>query len=112
MSCDKRRAAAAGADAHHGNRRLLAALAGDRGVDHARAADGGAGDGMQSVRKLARDAQRNRVAGAGGIAHLDQAGGGFVGNSKGQPRRAAHQHAAPEVRLRRTAGGPKSSGPR
>ena len=47
---DKGGAAPVRADADHRDRRGLAALAGDGGVDHARAAHGRAGDGVQAGR--------------------------------------------------------------
>src|SRR5512135_1048955 len=50
-------ATAVGADAHYGDRCLLATRAGDGGVDHAGAADGGTGNGMQTVREEMCDAQ-------------------------------------------------------
>ena len=65
---DKRRAAAVGANANHRDRGLLAAGAGDGGVDHAGAADGRAGDRMQAVGKLAGHAQGHGVGDAGGVA--------------------------------------------
>ena len=89
---DEGRAAAVGADAHHRYGGLLAARAGDGGVDHAGAADRRAGDRMQAVRELMSNAQRHGVADAGGVAEFDQAGGGVRGDAEGQASGPAHQH--------------------
>ena len=86
MSGDERRGAAVDADAHHGDGRLLAARAGDGGVDHAGAADDGAGDRVQAVVELARDAHGAGIGGAGRGAHFNQARGG---RSRGRERPGA-----------------------
>ena len=85
-SGDEWSGAAIGADADDGDWRLLAARAGDGGVDHAGAADGGTGDGVQAVVKLAGDAEAGGVGGAGGRADFNEPGGGLGGNAKGQTR--------------------------
>ena len=70
---------------------MLAARAGDGGIDHAGAADGGAGDGMEAVIELAGDAEGSGVGGAGGRADFNEAGGGLRGDAKGETRGTAHE---------------------
>ena len=89
---DKGGAAAIGAHAHHGDRRLLAARAGDGGVDHAGTADSGAGHRVQAVVELAGNAQRRGIGRACGGAHFNQACGGLRGHAESQARGPAHQH--------------------
>ncbi len=92
MPVTKRRAAAVGADAHDGDGRLLAARAGDGGVDHAGAADGGAGDGVQAVVELAGDANISGVGRTGRAADLNEAARGIAGDAEGEARGPAHEH--------------------
>ena len=70
---------------------MLAARAGDSGVDHAGAADGGTGNGVQAFGKPVGDADGREAAAAGGVADFNQAGGGALGNAQGEARGAAHE---------------------
>ena len=47
---------------------------------------------MQAVGELAGDAQGRGVAGAGGVANFNEAGGGLLGDAEGEAGGAAHEH--------------------
>ena len=110
---DEGRTASVGADAHDGDRGLLAASAGDGGIDHSGTAYGGAGDGMKAVVELARDADVCSVCGAGWAADFYEAARGVAGDAKGETCGAAHENvgrfAIDKHRRRTEAVGPEKN---
>jgi len=90
-SGDERSSAPIGADTDDGDGSLLSALARDGGVDHAGAADSGAGDGVKAAGELAGNFELRAVTDTGGGAHFDKGSSGGVGNAEGDAAGAAHE---------------------
>jgi len=93
---DEGGADAVGADADDGDGGLFAAGPGDGGEDHAGAGDNGAGDGMESVREEAGDAELCCVAGAFGSTDFGEAFGGVGGDAEFEAGGAAHEQMSAE----------------